>query len=73
MEAPGEGRCVSACHGGCRHLQDDLIREVVSVQPRTVVVVHGPGAVLMPWADEVPAILMAFMPGQADGNAITVG
>jgi len=34
--------------------------------------VHGPGAVVMPWADYVPAIVMAFLPGQADGEAIAV-
>lgn len=48
------------------------MRSVLSVQPRTVVVVHSPGAVLLPWAANASAILMAFVPGQADGAAITV-
>ena len=26
----------------------------------------------MPWANHVPAIVMAFLPGQADGQAIAV-
>jgi beta-glucosidase len=34
------------------------------------VVVNTPGAFLMPWAAQVPAILTAFMPGQEAGNAI---
>ena len=36
----------------------------------TVVVMSVPGAVLTPWADEVPAIVTNFMPGQAAGSAI---
>jgi len=50
--------------------QDNLVNAVVAAQPNTVVVIHGPGAVLMPWVDSVPAILTAFMPGQESGNAI---
>jgi len=50
--------------------QDNLISAVVAAQPNTVVVIHCPGAVLMPWADSVPAIITAFMPGQESGNAI---
>jgi len=40
--------------------------------PKTVVVVHGPGIVLMPWADNenVTAILSAHYPGEEIGNAI---
>lgn len=40
--------------------------------PKTVVVVHGPGVVLMPWADNdnVTAILSAHYPGEEIGNAI---
>lgn len=50
--------------------QDELISKVVSVQPNTIVVVHTPGAVLMPWESSVPAIICGFLPGQEDGNAI---
>jgi beta-glucosidase len=40
--------------------------------PNTVVVIHGPGVVLMPWADNenVTAILSAHYPGEEIGNAI---
>ena len=49
---------------------DALVAAVVKANPRTVVVVSGPGAVLMPWADDVAAVLLNFMPGQEGGNAI---
>jgi len=50
--------------------QDELVAAVAQAQPSTVVVVHTPGAVLMPWVDQVAAIVCSFMPGQEDGNAI---
>lgn len=50
--------------------QDTLVTAVSAVQNRTVVVVHTPGAVLMPWIDSVASVLVAFLPGQADGAAI---
>lgn len=52
--------------------QDELVRAIAKAQPKTVVVVCSPGAVLMPWsADQgVAAVLMSFMPGQQFGNAI---
>jgi beta-glucosidase len=39
----------------------------------TVVITHGPGVVLMPWADNenVTAILAAHYPGEETGNSIT--
>lgn len=39
---------------------------------KTVVVIHGPGIVLMPWADneKVTAILTAHYPGEEIGNAV---
>ncbi|KAI4610047.1 hypothetical protein J4E83_008612 [Alternaria metachromatica] len=41
--------------------------------PNTIVVTHGPGVVLMPWADNenVTAILAAHYPGEEIGNSIT--
>eukprot|EP01116_Phalansterium_solitarium_P024208 TRINITY_DN8802_c0_g1_i1.p1 TRINITY_DN8802_c0_g1~~TRINITY_DN8802_c0_g1_i1.p1 ORF type:complete len:673 (+),score=239.95 TRINITY_DN8802_c0_g1_i1:161-2179(+) len=51
--------------------QDALIAAVVAAQAKTVVVIHSPGAVLMPWEASVPAILEAWLPGQMDGDAIT--
>ncbi|KAH3745640.1 glycoside hydrolase superfamily [Pelomyxa schiedti] len=48
----------------------DLVNAILAVQPNTIVVVHSPGSVLLPFATSVPAILECFMPGQEDGNAL---
>lgn len=50
--------------------QDDLIKAVAAVQPNTIVVLHGPGPVLMPWVSSVKGIVFAFFPGQESGNAL---
>ena len=48
---------------------DALISAVAAVNPRTVVVLNSGGAVLMPWIDQVAAVLEAWYPGQEDGTA----
>ncbi len=50
--------------------QDDLVRSVVAANPRTIVVLNSGAPVLMPWVDQVPAILEAWYPGEEDGNAL---
>ncbi|MGW0732127.1 beta-glucosidase [Streptomyces sp. NPDC002851] len=50
--------------------QDALVRAVAAVAPRTVVVVNAATPVLMPWADEVDAIVVAGLPGQEGGHAV---
>ncbi|GAB2844005.1 glycoside hydrolase family 3 C-terminal domain-containing protein [Actinocorallia aurea] len=50
--------------------QDDLVRAVCAVNPRTVVVVNAGGPWLMPWAEEPAALLWAWFPGQEGGAAI---
>jgi beta-glucosidase len=50
--------------------QDELVRRVAAANPRTVVVVNAGAPVLMPWADEVPAVLLAWFGGQELGNAL---
>jgi len=50
--------------------QDALVAAVVKANPKTIVVVESGGAILMPWADKVPAILEAFYPGARGGQAI---
>ncbi|MGH8942958.1 MAG: glycoside hydrolase family 3 C-terminal domain-containing protein, partial [Acidimicrobiia bacterium] len=50
--------------------QDDLVRAVAAVNASTVVVVNAGAPVLMPWEDEVPAILITWFPGQEYGNAL---
>src|SRR5215217_7369633 len=50
--------------------QDALVRAVAAAARRTVVVVNAATPVLMPWADEVDAILVAGLPGQEGGHAV---
>jgi len=50
--------------------QDELVRRVAAVNPRTVVVVNAGAPVLLPWADAVPAVLVTWFPGQEFGNAL---
>eukprot|EP00049_Salpingoeca_infusionum_P023640 m.13209 g.13209 ORF g.13209 m.13209 type:complete len:698 (+) comp5915_c1_seq1:277-2370(+) len=50
--------------------QDDLVTVVAANQRNTVVVGTTPGAVLLPWSEDVSAILINFMPGQELGNAV---
>jgi beta-glucosidase len=50
--------------------QDELVRRVAAVNPRTVVVVNAGAPVLMPWRDEVAAVLLTWFPGQEAGSAL---
>ena len=50
--------------------QDELVRRVARANPATVVVVNAGAPVLLPWADEVAAILVAWFPGQEFGGAL---
>jgi beta-glucosidase len=50
--------------------QDELIERVSAANPRTVVVVNAGMPVLMPWAGQVAAVLYAWLPGQAMGEAL---
>ncbi|MGA8360868.1 MAG: glycoside hydrolase family 3 C-terminal domain-containing protein [Candidatus Dormiibacterota bacterium] len=51
--------------------QDELVRRVAAVQPNTVVIVNSGMPVLMPWVDDVAAVIQAWLPGQAFGEALT--
>ncbi|PRX95484.1 glycoside hydrolase family 3 protein [Allonocardiopsis opalescens] len=50
--------------------QDELVSAVLAANPRTVVVVNAGGPVLMPWAQEVPALLWTWFGGQEYGAAL---
>ncbi|GAB2985035.1 glycoside hydrolase family 3 C-terminal domain-containing protein [Streptomyces pseudoechinosporeus] len=50
--------------------QNDLVRKVLAANPRTIVVVNAGAPVLLPWADEAPALLWAWLPGQEAGHAL---
>lgn len=49
---------------------DDLIQRVSEANPNTVVVLHNADPVLMPWLDQVSAVLWMGHPGQEGGAAI---
>ncbi|WP_375488428.1 glycoside hydrolase family 3 C-terminal domain-containing protein [uncultured Mycobacterium sp.] len=50
--------------------QDAVITAVAEAQPKTVVVLETGNPVAMPWREKVNAILQAWYPGQAGGQAI---
>jgi beta-glucosidase len=50
--------------------QDRLIAAVAAVNPRTIVVLHTAGPVLMPWLAQVAGVVEAWYPGEQSGNAI---
>ena len=50
--------------------QDDLVRAVAAVNPRTVVLVNSGSPVLLPWRDEVAAVLVGWFGGQEFGRAV---
>ena len=49
--------------------QDQLIEAVAAANPRTVVVLNSGYPVLMPWVNDVQAILDMWYPGQEGGQA----
>jgi beta-glucosidase len=50
--------------------QNQLITAVAKANPKTIVVLKTGSAVLMPWINDVAAVLEAWYPGQEDGNAV---
>lgn len=50
--------------------QDDLVRAVAAANPRTVVVVNSGSPVVMPWHDDVAALLVGYFGGQEFGHGI---
>jgi beta-glucosidase len=50
--------------------QDDLVRAVAAANPRTVVLVNAGAPVLLPWRDQVAAVLVGFFGGQEFGHAV---
>ena len=50
--------------------QDGLIEAVAAANRKTLVVLETGGPVPMPWLSRVPAVLLAWYPGQRGGEAI---
>ncbi|MEV4686262.1 glycoside hydrolase family 3 protein [Microbacterium sp. LWH3-1.2] len=50
--------------------QDDLVRAVAATGTPTIVVVNAGSPVVLPWADEVAAVVQGYFGGQEFGHAI---
>jgi len=50
--------------------QDELVSRIAAVNGKTIVVVNSGMPVLMPWAERVAAVIYAWLPGQAFGDAL---
>ncbi|PVZ55237.1 glycoside hydrolase family 3 protein [Arthrobacter sp. H-02-3] len=50
--------------------QDELVHRVAAAAARTVEVANAATPILMPWLQEVDAVVIAGLPGQEGGNAI---
>ncbi|WP_029290897.1 beta-glucosidase [Cellulomonas sp. HZM] len=60
IESEGYDRTSLALPGN----QDQLVKAVHAANPRTVVVVNAGAPVVLPWLDEVPCVLWAWLGGQ---------
>lgn len=60
IESEGYDRTSLALPG----TQDQLVKAVLAANPRTVVVVNAGAPVLLPWLDEVPCVVWAWLGGQ---------
>ncbi|MDO9591375.1 MAG: glycoside hydrolase family 3 C-terminal domain-containing protein, partial [Microcella sp.] len=49
---------------------DELVAAVAAANPRTVVALSVGAPVLLPWRDDVAAILLSYLGGQASGGAL---
>jgi len=47
-----------------------IVAAVLAAQPKTVVVLNSPAAIIMPWAPQAGAIVHSFYPGQEMGHAL---
>ncbi|MEV6421153.1 glycoside hydrolase family 3 C-terminal domain-containing protein [Streptomyces sp. NPDC051662] len=65
-ESEGRDRDTLALPDG----QDELVRAVVRANPRTAVILNAGGPVALPWRAEVPALLLAWFPGQEAGDGL---
>lgn len=66
VESEGYDRSTLALPGH----QDALVAAVAAANPNTVVVVNAGSPVLMPWREQVAAVLLTWFGGQEYGNAV---
>lgn len=51
--------------------QDELVAQALACNPNVVAVVYGGGEFAAPWIDQVPAVLLAWYPGQCGGDVLS--
>jgi beta-glucosidase len=56
--------------GGYQGVQDNLIQQVAASGKQMVVVLEAGSVVEMPWLSQIPALVMAWYPGQRGGEAL---
>jgi len=61
----GDRNNLDLWHGG-----NDLVKSVAAVNKNTIVVIHAPATVNLPFLNNVKAVIHAGMPGAESGNAI---
>ncbi|HEX3649410.1 MAG TPA: glycoside hydrolase family 3 C-terminal domain-containing protein [Pseudonocardiaceae bacterium] len=66
VESEGYDRRTLVLPGG----QDELVRAVTEANPRTVVVLNVGAPVLLPWRDDVGALVLSWFGGQEVGDAL---
>jgi beta-glucosidase len=66
VESEGFDRTTLALPGR----QDELVRQVIAANPRTVAVVNSGAPVLLPWTQEAAAVLLSWFGGQEYGDAL---
>jgi beta-glucosidase len=66
IESEGSDRTTLALPGR----QDELVAAVAAVNPRTIVIVNAGGPVLLPWLEDVPAVVLSWFPGQEAGAGL---
>ena len=47
-----------------------LIREVAAINPNTAVILMGGAPMELPWIDDIPAVLLMYLGGEACGQAV---
>lgn len=60
IESEGYDRTSLALPG----TQDQMVKEVLAANPRTIVVINAGAPVLLPWLDEVPCVVWGWLGGQ---------
>jgi beta-glucosidase len=64
------GEAMDADHLNLPGTQEALITAVAAANPQTIVVTLGAGPVIMPWCQDVPAVIHAWFPGEQFAPAL---